>query len=109
MMVKIHVEVFIAAQLLARRQETFTTKELRREIEDRFGDTRPGVQTHVSAHCVANAPRNAPTVYNYLWRLEPGLVRPFEPDKDSPHPSRASAAAFPRIEDVPSKYMDLFF
>ncbi len=58
---KIHVEVYLAARALAKHQDSFTPEELRREVERRFGDTRPGVQTHISAHCVANAPKNAPT------------------------------------------------
>lgn len=101
---KIHVEVFVAAQLLGRRQGAFTSDELRREIERLFDDTRPGVNTHISAHCVANAPRNAGTVYNFLWRLEHGTLRPFDPARDRPHPSRRDAASTPRQDDVPPDY-----
>ena len=100
MKTKIHVEVFVAAQLLGRSQGTFMAEDLRREIEQRFGDTRPGVNTHVSAHCVANAPKNAATVYNYLWRLEQGRLRAFDPTTDQPHPTRANAAHVPRWGDV---------
>ncbi len=101
---KIHVEVFVASQLLGRRQEMFTAEALRREIQRLFGDSRPGVNTHISAHCVANAPRNAATVYNYLWRLDQGLFRVFDPVKDWPHSTRADAACFPRRDNVPSAY-----
>jgi hypothetical protein len=104
MSVKIHVEVFVAAQLLTRSQGTFTAEELRHEIQQRFGDTRPGVNTHISAHCVANAPRHAGTVHNYLWRLDHGLLRAFDPAEDHPHPSRANASWVPNREDVPSEY-----
>jgi hypothetical protein len=107
MSAKIHVEVFVAAQLLSRRQETFTAEALRQEVKRLFGDTRPGVGTHISAHCVANAPRNAGTVYNYLWRLEQGLLRAFDPVKDRPHTSRTDAAWFPRRGDVPLRYQHL--
>lgn len=107
MPVKIHVEVFVASQLLGRHQETFTTRELRREIERRFGDTRPGVNTHISAHCVANAPQNAATVHNYLWRLDRGLLRAFDPATDRPHPTRTDAACTPDRHDVPAEYRHL--
>ena len=54
MSAKINVEVFIAARLLARRTGTFAPADLQQEIAQRFGDTRTGVSTHVSSHCVAN-------------------------------------------------------
>jgi hypothetical protein len=101
---KIHVEVFIAAHLLAQDQGTFKPEDLRREIERRFEDTRPGVQTHISAHCVANTPKNAAVVSNYLWRLPEGRLRPYDPAKDQPHPSRADARTTPNPTDVPASY-----
>ena len=104
---KIHVEVFIASRMLSQRQGSFTTEELRREVERLFGDTRPGVNAHISAHCVANAPRSAQTVYNYLWRIERGHLRTFDPVSDRPHPSRADAAFVPKAEDVPPEYRHL--
>lgn len=104
---KIHVEVFIASRLLSQRQEVFTPRDLREEILRLFGDTRPGVNIHISAHCVANAPRNAGTVHNYLWRVSPGSLRIFDPTRDQPHPSRADALAFPHREDVPQAYQYL--
>ena len=70
---KIHVEVYIASQLLARHQETFTKAELSAEIERRFGDARDSVSAHIGAHCVANARKSAARVYCYLWREERGL------------------------------------
>jgi len=102
--VKIHVEVFLAAQMLGRDQGTFTPEELRKEIERRFDDTRPGVRTHISAHCVANAPKNAAVVSNYLWRLPEGQLRPFDKAKDRPHPSREEARTSPDRRDIPVMY-----
>lgn len=102
--IKIHVEVFVASQLLGGRQNTFTAKELRREIERLFGDTRPGVTTNVSAHCVANAPKNAGTVHNYLWRSEYGLLRVFDAARDMPHRSRSHAGHIPNWDEVPMQY-----
>jgi hypothetical protein len=55
---KIHVEVFIASRILGQRQGTFTPEELKKFILTEFNDSRSGVQTHVSAECVANAPLN---------------------------------------------------
>lgn len=107
MKTKIHVEVFVASQLLGRRQGTFTTEGLHREIKQLFDDTRPGVSTHISADCVANARRNAGTVYNFLWRLDRGLFRVFDPAPDVPHPTRANASCFPRREDVPLEYRSI--
>lgn len=102
--IKIHVEILVASQLLGRRQGTFTPSQVRREIKRLFGDTRPGVSTHVSAHCVANAPKNAGTVHNYLWRLERGLLRVFDTARDMPHPSRSHAGHIPNRDDVPMQY-----
>jgi hypothetical protein len=102
--VKIHVEVFIASELLGRRQETFSSEDLRREIERLFDDTRPGVNTHISAHCVGNAPRNAGTVYNYLFRIDDGVLRPFDPGQDRPHNTRAEARLQPDPRDIPRRY-----
>lgn len=104
MRVKIHMEVFVASQLLSRSQRTFTAEDLRVEIRRLFGDARPGVDTQISAHCVANAPKNAGTVHNYLWRLGHGLYRVFEPARDLPHSSRRRAGHAPHTEDVPMEY-----
>ena len=104
MTTKIHVEVFIAARLLAQRTDRFSADDLRREVEVKLGDARSGVTTHISAHCVANAPRNAATVSNYLWRLPSGELRPFDAGRDRPHPSRVDARTIPDRRDVPSEY-----
>jgi hypothetical protein len=101
---KIHVEVYLASRMLGESQGTFTPEELRKEIERRFDDTRPGVRTHISAHCVANAPKNASVVSNYLWRLPDGRLRPFDPAKDRPHPSREESRTQPAAQDVPVVY-----
>ena len=98
---KIHVEVYLAAHALAQDQDSFTPAELRREIERRFGDTRPGVQTHISAHCVANAPKNIGMPSNYLLRLGDGRMRLFDPTRDIPHPSRRDARTTPDRRDLP--------
>jgi len=98
---KIHVEVYLAARALAQDQDSFTPAELRSEIERRFGDTRPGVRTHISAHCVANAPKNIGTPSNFLLRLGHGRIRLFDPTRDIPHPSRRDARTMPDPRDLP--------
>jgi hypothetical protein len=105
--VKIHVEVFVASRLLSRSRDTFTGQDLRVEIQRLFGDTRPGVDTHISAHCVANAPKNAGTVHNYIWRLDHSLFRLFQRATDIPHASRMNADHLPHVEDVPRQYRHL--
>lgn len=102
-MLTIHTEVFLAARLLSRRKTTFTSQELRDKIEEEFGDTRPGVATHISAHCVANAPKNTFVAYNYLWRLDRGRYRLFDPRTDHPHPSRKGGRTTPDPGGVPRR------
>jgi len=98
---KIHVEVCLAAHALAQHQDSFTPAELRREVERRFGDMRPGVQTHISAHCVANAPKNIGMASNYLLRLPDDRLCLFDPTRDIPHPSRRDARTMPDPRDLP--------
>ena len=50
---KIHVEIYLAAQMLQRERGTFSTSELVERVRKKFGDERLGVQTHAAAHCVA--------------------------------------------------------
>ena len=104
---KIHVEIFIASRLLAQNRPTFFPQELIAFIQREFGDERVDLSAHVSGACVANAPQNHPNVYNYLWRLSPGELRPFHPGQDLPHPDRRNAPTQPQRVDVPAKYWHL--
>lgn len=97
----IHVEVFIATKTLSGIKETFSFEELQRFIQQKFGDTRAGVATHISALCVANAPLNHPTGYNYLWRINLGEYRAFRPGIDQPHPDRRNDRTHPERKDLP--------
>jgi hypothetical protein len=101
---KIQVEVFIGSRILGKNQPSFSTEDLLRFIQREFGDSRPGVTTHATAVCIANAPLNHPTGYNYLWRLGYGDLRPFRPGFDKPNPERDTHQTQPKIEDVPEKY-----
>jgi len=102
-MLTIHTEVFLAARLLSRRKTTFTSQELRDKIEEEFGDTRPGVAAHISGHCVANAPKHTYVKYNYLWRVDRGRYRLFDPRADHPHPSRKGGRTTPDPGGVPRR------
>lgn len=106
-MIKIHVEVFIASQMLEKQQGTFTVEELKRFIKREFNDERPGVSTHISAHCVANAPLNTTPGYNYLWRLSANELRSYDAGRDTPVAERLDLAARPEVADVPTKYRHL--
>lgn len=103
-MPKIHVEVFIASQLLSQERDTFSSDDLKDRIKREFNDERPGVSTHISAHCVANAPLNVAVGYNYLWRIQNNEFRTFRPSQDSPVPKRQLARVQPLAPDVPKKY-----
>lgn len=101
---KIHVEIYLASRLLAREQSTLTPTEIISRVEAEFGDSRPGVRTQTHSHAVANAPKNAGVVYNYLWRVDTGNYRCYDPSKDVPHPSRLDASSRPSLNDVPPEY-----
>lgn len=104
---KIHVEVFIASRILGQRQGTFTPEELKKFILTEFNDSRSGVQTHVTAECVANAPLNHALGHNYLWRTEHGILRVFKPGFDHPSRGREKSIDHPWREDMPEKYLYL--
>ncbi len=95
-----HVEVYIASRLLGREQGSFRARELINRVRQEFQESRRGVDTHVHTHCVANSPLNQPRAYNYLWRIEKGLYRCFDPAQDTPHPDRVGGMMGPDIDDT---------
>lgn len=104
----IHVEVWLTAALLHEEgHDTVAPGRLTEEVERRFGDVRPGVRRHVSAHSCASAPKNAPMVHNYLVRTAEGGYRLYQ-HGDEVHPSRVGARTCPRQEEVPEEYWDLW-
>ncbi|HNS38357.1 MAG TPA: hypothetical protein PKM01_11275 [Anaerolineaceae bacterium] len=104
---KIHVEIYIAARLLAQNHPTFSPQDLINFIQREFGDERPGVRTHATAVCIANAPLHHPNSYNYLWRVSHGEMHLFQPSQDLPHPDRVNAPTQPQRADMPAKYLHL--
>jgi len=106
-MLTINAAVFLAAKLLSADKTIFAVPELRDKIEEEFDDTRPGVTTHIYAHCVANAPKNTLVAYNYLWRVDRGRYRLYDPRSDHPHPSRKGGRISPDRAGVPPKFRHL--
>jgi hypothetical protein len=104
---KIHAEMYLAAHLLEREQGTFSAKELVERVEREFGDTRAGVQAHATSHCVANKPLHTQYINNYLWHLDRGQYRCFDPSHDTPHLDRIGGRDHPPLEDVPLEYRRL--
>jgi len=105
--VDFHVEVYIASRLLGREQGSFSARELVNRVRQEFGDARPGVGAHAYSGCVANSPLHFRQAHNYLWRIEKGLYRRFDPAQDIPHPDRLGGMIRPDIEDVPPEYRSL--
>ncbi|MBN1580157.1 MAG: hypothetical protein JXA89_05600 [Anaerolineae bacterium] len=101
---KIHVEIYLAAHMLEREKGTFAPSELVDRVRKKFGDARPGVQTHAVTHCVANLPLHTGYINNYLWRIEHGLYRCFDPVQDKPHHDRIGGRYKPDWQDVPPAY-----
>ncbi len=105
---KIHVEVWLAAALLHEAGlPEFSGARLAKEVEQRFGDTRSGVTTHIHAHCVANAPKNTTVEYSYLYRTDSGHYRLLRPG-DQLHPTRSGRRTAPDQADVPDAYWPLW-
>jgi len=106
--IKISVEVWLAAAALheAGRPE-FSGHALAAEVEKLFGDTRPGIITHIVAHCVANATLNTGTAYNYLSRPHSGTYRLWRPG-DHLHPTRIGGRTHPHEVDIPPAYISLY-
>lgn len=103
---KVADEVWIATALLHRenpRRTDFTIQEIlaRADHEKVFGKRRPGVQVHVSLHCVANRPPN-PGAYRMLYATGKRTRRLFRPDDES-HPDR-SGKIIPNRDEIPPAY-----
>lgn len=105
---KIHAEIWLAAALLHEQgRSTFSPARLIEEVERRFGDMRPGVTTHVHAHCVENAPKNTTVEYSYLFRVGTGELRLYRKG-DPLHPSRSGSRTAPDQVDVPEQFWEVW-
>jgi hypothetical protein len=105
--VKVADEVWIATALLHVEQPDradFKISEIldRAEQEGLTGELRPGVQTHVMQHCVANKKPN-PGAYRTLTETRPGyrrLYRTFDPV----YAGREHGKIMPDRYEIPERY-----
>lgn len=108
MTIKVADEVWIGCALLHTEnpgRESFSTREIVDRVaqENIYGRLRPGVQVHVSLHCVANLRPN-PGNYTILYQVERGRYRLFKKGKDDYHPYREGGKIRPEKVDIPDKY-----
>ena len=108
--VRVADEVWIATALLHRehpKAQDFSLKEIRARLirESVTGDERPGVQPHISVHCVANRPPDSGT-YRMLFETAALRRRLFRPG-DAYHPKRDGGKALPARDEIPAKYWPL--
>lgn len=107
--VRVADEVFIATALLHREnpsRQDFRIGEIvdRAAKENLFGELRPGVRVHASAHCVANRAPN-PGPYRILYATGK-RTRRLLLSTDEVHPRR-TGKIWPKPDDVPPKYVEL--
>lgn len=103
-------EVWIATALLHREQpecEDFSVAEILARVssENLAGRLRPGVQTHVTQHCVANKPPN-PGRYRMLFETTRGRRRLFRPG-DPYHRDRGEGKTVPVAGEMPESHREL--
>jgi hypothetical protein len=105
--IKVADEVWIATALLHKEnpdRKSFLTKEIVDRVfkENIYGRLRPGIQIHVSLHCIANKRPN-PGNYRMLYVYKDGGRRLFKKDDDY-HPYREGGKMLPKKEEIPPKY-----
>jgi hypothetical protein len=106
--IKVADEVWIGCALLHREndsRESFSAREIVDRVakENIYGRLRPGVQVHVSLHCVANVRPN-PGNYRMLYQVDRGQYRLFKKGKDDYHPYREGGKIRPEKSAIPEKY-----
>jgi len=105
--VKVADEVWLATANLHHSHPErfdFSVQEIREEVArlNLVGVIRPGVQIHLSVHCIANKAPN-PGRYRMLMETTPGRRRLYR-EGDSFHSGRARGKITPAREEVPAKY-----
>ena len=108
--VKLADEVWIATALLHREHPDacdFSLDEIAARLvrEGVTDEKRPGVQPHLSVHCVANRPPN-PGRYRILFETAPSRRRLFRPG-DPYHSKREGGKTAPERTDIPPTYHPL--
>ena len=109
--IKVADEVWIATALLHRERpesDDFSIREIVDRVaqENIAGRLRPGVQVHVSLHCVANKRPN-PGNYRMLYETARGRRRLFRLSIDDYHPYREGGKILPEREDLSEPYWEL--
>lgn len=104
----ITIEIWVAMAGLAHRADdirhSVRNRELKTHIAQMFGDSRPGVATHIGAHAVAQ--KRLHTGYNkcYLSVAGRGRRRLYLPG-DQIHEDRLpNPQRLPRLEELPPRY-----
>ena len=106
--VKVADQVWIAVVLLTQEhpdQAAFTTSEIVERVRLEFGEVLPGIQTHISQHCVASKRPN-PGRLRMLSEADAHKHRLFRPG-DPYHPDREGSKTRPDQTEVPVKYHPL--
>ena len=102
-------EIWIAVALLHREQPQaadFSVREITARLRrEGLSTERPGVQPHLSVHCVANRPP-ATGRYRMLFETAPSRRRLYRPG-DPYHPKREGGKTVPARDEIPEKYHDL--
>jgi hypothetical protein len=107
--IRVADEVWIATALLHREQPNqadFRMKDIEaRVLREGMTDERPGIQPHLSVHCVANRPPKGGR-YRMLFETAPSRRRLFRPG-DPFHPAREGGKVVPDRDEIPDKYHPL--
>ena len=105
--IKVADEVWISLALLQYENlsaKSFSNKQIINRIkkENIYGSVRPGIQTHIVSHCLANKPAK-PNRCRMLFSLSDGTKRLYR-DSDNCHSSRRNGKTQPKKSDIPKKY-----
>ena len=100
-------EVWIATALLHREhpeRADFTVQEIKERVarEGIAGPLRPGVETHIRQHCVANRPSDTDRV-RLLYATSTRTRRLYR-EGDSYDPRRAGGRVTPAPNNIPAEY-----
>jgi hypothetical protein len=106
--IKVADEVWIGCALLHKenpQEVAFSSSQIADRVgqENIYGSIRPGIQVHISTHCIANMPAQ-PNKCRMLYRLPDGRKRLFKATDDY-HQSREHGKTMPNKEDIPQKYL----
>ena len=105
--IKVADQVWIALALLTSEdpaRDGFTGGEIRERVRHEFGSVPPGIVTHIAQHCVATKPVS-PSRNRMITKR--GSLNALYREGDPCHPDRMGGKAFPKRQDLPSRYHEL--